>query len=210
MTDEFHWLPLDAPLSGAAIWQSYSRTHRVDLSATAIVAEGALYFFDPIPLAEDAFEELLARGKPAAVYLSSGNHERAAADYARRFNIPIHAHAEAIPEFTSEEAKGAHPFTDGAHLPGGFHAMSLPGGPEGETAFYHEGNGGCLILGDALINLGSTDFTLLPDKYCLKPAELRRSLRLLEQLPLEKLFFAHGLPITRKAKERLAALLSGE
>jgi len=210
MTDELHWLPLEAPLAGAAVWQSYSRAHRVELGATAVASDGGLYLFDPIPLAGEALDELLSHGTPAAIYLSSGNHERAAAEYARRFKIPIHAHAEAIREFTTDEAKSAHSFADEALLPGGFRALALPGGPEGETAFYHESNGGCLIVGDAFINLGSTGLSLLPDKYCLAPAELRRSLRRLLPLAVEKLFFAHGLPITQKAGERLAALLAEE
>lgn len=198
---------MGGPLAGAAVWQAYSRESRVDFMATAIAADGALYLFDPIPLAEEALGELTLHGTPAAIYLSSGNHERDAAAWARRFSIPIHAHPEAIAEFVSEEGKAAIPFQDGEVLPGGFRAVTLPGGPEGETAFYHEGSGGCLVLGDALIHLGGTGFALLPDKYCLHPAQLRRSLSRLKELPLEKLFFAHGLPIVSKARERLALLL---
>lgn len=208
MTDEFHWLPLAAPLTGAAVWQAFDKECRVDLTSSAFVIDGALYFIDPIPLAPEALAELSESGVPAAVIVTNGNHERAAATFARRFGIPIYAPREATPEFESPQAQAATQYDDGALLPGGFRAIRLSGGPAGESALYHEAAGGCLIVGDALINLSTTDFSLLPDKYCLAPKELLRSLQMLAALPIEKLFLAHGLPITERATARLKALLS--
>ena len=65
-----------------------------------------------------------------------------------------------------------------------------------------------LALGDAVINLDSEKgLELLPDKYCDDPRENRRSLEKLLALDFHILTFAHGLPVTQRAKEKLRALL---
>ena len=60
---------------------------------------------------------------------------------------------------------------------------------------------------DALINLPSHPFVVLPDKYCDDPKRLRRSLAVLLERPFTTLAFAHGQPLTVNPRARLAALL---
>jgi len=91
--------------------------------------------------------------------------------------------------------------------PEGFLPISLPGGGEGETAFFHNSTGS-LVLGDALINLAPHGLMLLPDKYCTDPALLRKSLGKLLDLPVRRIFFAHGDPILQNGVERIQKCLA--
>jgi glyoxylase-like metal-dependent hydrolase (beta-lactamase superfamily II) len=64
------------------------------------------------------------------------------------------------------------------------------------------------VVGDALINLAPHGLMLLPDKYCTDPARLKTSLRRLLDLPIQRIFFAHGNPINFSAQALLRPLLS--
>jgi hypothetical protein len=81
----------------------------------------------------------------------------------------------------------------------------LEGSAPGEIAIHGDG---AWHLGDALIHLPPTGFSLLPDKYCDDPKELRRSMEKLLRIPFEVLTFAHGLPIVARARQRLSQLLA--
>ena len=90
----------------------------------------------------------------------------------------------------------------------GIAAIPIPGATPGETAFYFR-PAGALVIGDAVINVDpQKGLELLPDKYCADPAQNRASLRMLLDLDFNILTFAHGLPVTTRAREKWAALLA--
>ena len=89
----------------------------------------------------------------------------------------------------------------------GFEKIPLPGAGEKETAYFHP-ESKTLVVGDALINLPPYGLTLLPDKYCTDPVQLRQTVRRLSQLPIERIFFAHGAPIVHSGTSQLSPLLS--
>ena len=182
-------------------WQAYDPAVKTDLSCCACQTATGLVFIDPIPLQKAAEAELLALAPPRAILLTSGNHARAAEDFRQRFSIPIHAHAEAAPEFPFAID---HLVADGATILDEFTVITLPGAVAGEIALYRAG---ALHLGDALIHIPPPGFVILPDKYCADPRELRRSLGKLLRFPFELLTFAHGLPIVAHARTRLAQLI---
>ena len=210
--EEYQWVARgnnDTGDAGDALacWQAYDPSVKVELTSTALLSGGRLVFIDPIPLAETALAELTAAGTPAGILLTNGNHERAASALAKRFEIPIFAAAEALPEFSPELPARA--FAPSDHLFDLAAPISLPGAAPGETAFYWPGCGGVLIFGDAVINLESTGLAFLPGRYCTNARLLHRSAR--ERLafpqPIGIVAFAHGTPIVTAARERLSALL---
>lgn len=175
---------------GAYRWEAYDRASKVDLGASALtVAGGGLVFIDPIGLRSEALAELLsvAGAAPAGIYVTNANHLRAAEEYTRRLGAPM---------LDAAAAEGL-----------GLGVIPLVGGAPGETALYRPGDGGLMVIGDALINLASHPFSPLPDRYCDAPAELRRSLARLLDHPFERMLFAHGEPLMTGARARLAALL---
>jgi glyoxylase-like metal-dependent hydrolase (beta-lactamase superfamily II) len=208
--DEFQWITRNGD-AGLAFWQAYDPSVKVELSCSALQIGGKLIFIDPIPLVESALEELTSSATPAAVVVTSANHERAAAWYAKRFGIPVYAPAETRPEFEAS-LPTMQPFEDGEIILDVLRAIALPGGANGETAFYWPGLGGVLIIGDALINLDATGFDFLPDKYCNDARRLRETARKQLHFPLglRIIAFAHGAPMVTSAKERLDTLIGSK
>ena len=192
---------------GLFCWQAYDPASKVDLHASAVAVDGKLFFVDPIPLAEDALAELTVDTVPAGIILTNANHARGAESYRRRFGLSVCIHPEAAGEIglASDAMLDA---GGGPAFGGAFEAIPLPGAAPGEIALYRPDDGGVLIFGDAVINLPSPGFGVLPDKYCANPKELRRSLATLLERSFARMLFAHGDPILTKARERLTTMLA--
>jgi hypothetical protein len=183
---------------GLTFWHAYDLAVKTDLSCCAFDTPEGFVFCDPVPLAADALDELLAGRPPRAILLTSVNHERNALSLARRFDLNIWAHTGA-----QGQVPATRWFEDGDSLFGA-QAIALDGFAAGETAFWLDG---VILFGDAVINAPPYGLSILPGKYCSDPGRARESLKKLLPYPAEILAFAHGLPIVTHASERLAALL---
>ena len=162
---------------------------------------------DPVPLSMAALNRIVGHSSRAFVLLTSANHERAAGSLRENMRVPIWAHQAAKPDL---EVHVDDFFEDNEKLPSGLTAIHLPGCTPGETAFYTPKNGGIVFMGDALVNLDpEIGMAFLPDKYSRDPKQSRDSLRKLLKLDFQIMTFAHGQPIVRDARKRLADLLEG-
>jgi len=184
-------------------WQGYEPAVKCDCSSTAIVTSAGLIFIDPIPLIEEALKEIVADSfsAPAAVVLTSGNHQRESLALAKRFGIPTFAPKEAGDDMVADQR-----FRSGDPV-AGMKSIALPGFGPGETAFMYEG---ALIFGDALINLEPEGLRPLPVKYREDKKQSLRSLAALQNLKPQALLFAHGNPILKDASGSLATLLDAQ
>jgi glyoxylase-like metal-dependent hydrolase (beta-lactamase superfamily II) len=183
-------------------WQAYDPRVKCDLSSVALQTTDGLVLVDPIPLRDEALDEL-TRGRPVrAILLTSGNHERAAESYRKRFNVPVWASEEAA---RSVEITVDHSFKKGELAPGGMSVVELFAAGPGEVALVGDG---LVCLGDAVINLASHGFSLLPAKYCVNSRLLPNDLRKLLSYEFRILTFAHGDPLIEHARERLQQLLA--
>ena len=92
-------------------WQGYESEVKCDCSSSAIVTESGLIFIDPIPLADEALTELVGESfsAPAAVVLTSGNHQRESLALAKRFGIPVF-----VPENAGDDIIADQRFLSGA------------------------------------------------------------------------------------------------
>jgi glyoxylase-like metal-dependent hydrolase (beta-lactamase superfamily II) len=182
-------------------WQGYEPEVKCDCSSTAIVTHSGLIFIDPVPLADAPLKDLVAESfsAPAAVVLTSGNHQRESLALAKRFGITVFAPADAWDDIIADQR-----FRPGDPV-AGMESIALPGFGPGETVFLHEG---ALIFGDALINLEPEGLRLLPEKYRVDSKQALRSLEALRLLNPELLLFAHGNPITSNSAARLVASIS--
>jgi glyoxylase-like metal-dependent hydrolase (beta-lactamase superfamily II) len=184
-------------------WSFYDPEIKCELGSTAVKVASGLVVVDPVPLSEESWEELLAGSPLRAILLTNGNHVRDADALRQRHQVPIvtalAAHKEVAPlkpDVVLLETE----------LLYGASAIPIPGATEGETAFFFKS--GLLVIGDAVINLDpEKGLELLPDKYCSDARQNRRSLEKLLTLDFHTLTFAHGLPVTQKAREKLRALL---
>ena len=183
-------------------WQAYDPRVKCDLSSIAILVDEGLVLVDPISLHDEALDELIEGRPPMAIVLTSGNHARAAEAYRKRLEIPIWASAEAVEAL---EIRVDCTLEEGATGPGNMNVVSLPSAGPGEVALIRED---VICIGDAIINLASHGFSLLPAKYCVNPLLLPNELRKLLSYEFRILTFAHGDPLVEHARERLQQLLA--
>jgi metallo-beta-lactamase superfamily protein len=200
-----HTPEVDQVSPGIFVWQAYDSEIKADLFSTALDTPAGIYVIDPIPLGLDGLRSLRAYRKAAGIFVTNGNHVRAAAEFAKTFSVSTYAQdtLRGSPDFPR-----ATWVRDGETLSRGLTAIAIHGGPVGETALHYEDNGGTMVLGDALINFEPHGFGLLPAKYCLNRNLMRRSLRKLLDYTFERILFAHGTPILSGARARVEQLLA--
>jgi glyoxylase-like metal-dependent hydrolase (beta-lactamase superfamily II) len=181
----------------AAVWQRYDPHIKADLWSTALRTASGVYLIDPIPIEEGSLAEFMGSFPVAAIIATNQNHLRDAPSFCSRFGAPFfsrfHASARRVEATSSSEA------------PAGLTIIDVAGAPPGEIAIVS--SNGDLVIGDALINFEPHGFAFLPDKYCNDPAQMRQSLRQLLDFDFDRLFLAHGTPITTNAHQRLESLL---
>jgi hypothetical protein len=188
---------------GISLWRFYASSIKAELFSTALETNSGTYLVDPIPLAADALVGLAAEAKVVGIIVTNQNHERAAAQFANKFEVPVYVDA-AITGLV--KMSGIVPMRDDS-FPPGLKAVGIEGGPIGETAIHWAAGDGTMVVGDALINFEPYGFALLPAKYCSNFKLMRRSLLKLLDYPFERMLFAHGMPILSHARERLELLL---
>jgi len=186
-------------------WSVYDPAVKCEIGCAALKLASGWVVVDPVPLAEPAWDELLAVAPLRAVLLTNGNHVRDAVALKAKHKVPVVTAAD-----TRRDISELRP--DVTLLPGellyGITAIAIPGATPGETAFHSKS--GVMMLGDAVIHTSAeAGLELLPDKYCTDAAQNRASLRKLLDYDFHTLTLAHGAPVVTHAKEKLCALLEG-
>jgi len=186
-------------------WSAYDPSVKCELSCTALKLGSGLVVIDPVPLAEAAWNDLVAKSPLRAILLTNGNHVRGAELLRKTNKVPLVTAPDTRRDITGIKPDAVLLETE---LLYGIAAISIPGATPGETAFYS--NTGVMVIGDAVINTSSEKgLELLPDKYCTNAKQNRESLKKLLKFEFHTLTFAHGAPVTAHAKEKLGALLNG-
>src|ERR1700677_3929866 len=184
-------------------WAVYEPAVKCEIGCTALKLAAGWAIIDPVPLADDAWAQLLALAPLRAILLTNGNHVREAGTLRTRYQVPIVTAPDtrrAVTELKPDISLLPH------ELLYGIQAISIPGAAEGETAFFSDL--GVLTLGDAVINVSTADgLQFLPDKYCTDVRQNRESLRKLLAYNFHTLTLAHGAPVVSRAKEKFEALL---
>jgi glyoxylase-like metal-dependent hydrolase (beta-lactamase superfamily II) len=185
-------------------WSVYEPSVKTEIGCSAFKLPSGFVVIDPVPLADEAWQELLALAPLRAILLTNGNHVRDAVALGKKHQVPV-----ATAPDTRRDITELRP--DVTLLPNeqlyGITAIAIPGATPGETAFYSKT--GVIVLGDAIINMSTeTGLEFLPDKYCSDAKQNRASLRKLLDFDFHTLTMAHGAPVTTRAKEKLTALLN--
>jgi len=171
-------------------------------SSQAIAVDGGLVMIDPVRLADDA---LAALPRPTAVVLTAKCHQRAAWRYRREFGAEVWLPDDA-PAADEEPDRR---YAEGDELPGGLRAMRTPGPEWPHYSFLRESAPGILFCSD-LVG-GGEDATaplhFIPPEYHEDPAETRRSVGKLLDLPFSILCLDHGAPLVDDPQAALRRLL---
>jgi glyoxylase-like metal-dependent hydrolase (beta-lactamase superfamily II) len=185
-------------------WSVYEPALKCDLCCTALKLNDGLVAVDPVPLAEEAWLELLAFAPLRAILLTNGNHVRCSEALRKQHKVPIVTAPATRRDITDLKADVILLENE---LLYGITSIPIPGATPGETAFFS--NTGVMIIGDAIINTSpEKGLELLPDKYCSDAKQNHESLRKLLSYDFHTMVFAHGTPVTTRAKEKLSTLLN--
>src|SRR4051812_13283872 len=83
-----------------ALWHGYDSSVKADLFSTALRIPSGTCLVDPIEADRSQLEELHAAKPIRSIVVTNQNHWRAATRLARRFSVPVFAHANAASEAT--------------------------------------------------------------------------------------------------------------
>jgi glyoxylase-like metal-dependent hydrolase (beta-lactamase superfamily II) len=194
----------DRIASNIAIWHSYDSAVKAERYSSCLLTSQSAYLVDPIPLHNEALEELVGSLRVAGIIVTNSNHHRVSAEFAQQFSVPVFARGET---FQGNKPGKFSRVANGDKICEGLRVIGIEGAADGEIALHYAPNGGTFIVGDALINFEPYGFTFLPAKYCSKQEHMRRSLRKLLDYKAERILFAHGTPILSRASDRIKGLL---
>jgi glyoxylase-like metal-dependent hydrolase (beta-lactamase superfamily II) len=184
------------------VWWWSVHDERIDFLSTAHAVAGrdGVVLIDPLPLAPAALAKL---GDIAAICLTAGTHQRSAWRYRRELGVPVHA--PALSRQIEEEPDVR--YGDGDELPGGLRAVFTPGAGTTQHTFLLERDGGVAFVPDLFTHLPERGLRIVWEEYMHDPAEARRSVRKLLDLPFSILCLDHGVPLANDPKAAIRALV---
>ena len=184
------------------VWSWSVHDDRVDFVSTAhaVAGDDGVVLVDPLPLAPDALAGL---GSVLAICLTAGTHQRSA--WRLRRELGAQVYAPALSRQIEEEPDAR--YGDGDELPGGLRAVFTPGAGTTQHTFLLEREDGVAFVPDLFTHLPERGLRMVWEEYMYDPAEARRSIRKLIELPFSVLCFDHGQPLKDDPKGAIRALL---
>lgn len=165
--------------------------------AYALVDSGRVVLVDPLPIDEAALRKL---GEVEAIVLSAGNHQRSAWRLRKAFGAVVYAPESAH----GLEERPDHVYSGGDLLPGRLVAFHTPGPCEAMYALWRARPTSLVYLSDLLTHDGSGHLRFVPAQWQDEPARTRASVRrILDDIPMTALCFAHGAPLLSGARDAL-------
>jgi glyoxylase-like metal-dependent hydrolase (beta-lactamase superfamily II) len=185
------------------VWSWSVHDERIDFVSTAhaVTSAEGVVLIDPLPLLDDALAGL---GDIHAICLTAGTHQRSAWRYRRKLEVPVYA--PALSRLIEEEPDER--YGDGDELPGGLRAVFTPGAGTTQHTFLLDGDGGVAFVPDLFANVAGQGLAIVGEDEMPDPAEARRSIRKLLDLPFTVLCLDHGPPVTNDPKTAVSALLA--
>ena len=185
----FHWHIENSSIGGA-------------LSSSHAVVDGDVcVLVDPVQISEAALDGL---PRPTAIVLTATCHQRSA----WRYRDEVGAEVWLPEDAPAADEEPDRRFGDGDLLPGGLTALRTPGPEAAHYSFLLGREPGVLFCPDLLANGGTDELAFIPGEYQEDPAEARRSVERLLELPFSILCLDHGVPVIRDPKARIRELLT--
>ncbi len=184
------------------VWHWRVNDDRIDFISAghAVAAAEGTVLIDPVRLSAEALERL---GHVTAVCLTTGSHQRSAWRYRRELGAKVYA--PALSRTLAEEPDVR--YGEGDQLPGGLSAVFTPGAGTSQHTFLLGDGRDVAFVPDLLARPVDGAVELVPARYMHDPAEARRSLERLLDLPFSILCLAHGAPVLEDPKAAIRAAL---
>jgi glyoxylase-like metal-dependent hydrolase (beta-lactamase superfamily II) len=194
---------IDEVVPGVWTWSVHD--DRIDFVSTAhaVAGDDGAVLIDPLPLSTDALARL---GDVSAICLTAGTHQRSAWRLRRELGAPVYA--PALSRQIEEEPDAR--YGDGDELPGALRAVFTPGAGTTQHTFFLEREDGVAFVPDLFTHLPERGLRMVWEEYMHDPAEARRSIRKLLELPFSVLCLDHGQPLKDDPKGAIRALLDGD
>ena len=191
---------IEVVADGVYHWRIHNSAIGGAISSSHAVQDGAeLVLIDPVRLAADALASL---PRPTAVALTARCHQRSAWRYRSELGAQVWLPADAA----AAEEEPDRRYGEGDVLPGGLTAVRTPGPEWPHYSFLMKREPGVLFCSDLIGNLGGV-LSFIPPQFHEDPAETRRSVERLLDLPFSILCLDHGAPIVDDPKAALRLLL---
>ena len=185
------------------VWHWRIHDDRIDFvsSAHAVASSDGAVLIDPVRLSGS--EPLTQFGHTFAICLTAGSHQRSA--WRIRREVGASVWAPALARELEEEPDVR--YGAGDVLPGGLVAYFTPGaGTTQHTLLLEER---CVVfVPDLLLRSEGSELAINPWEHSYDPAEQRRSLEKILELPFSVLCLAHGAPVTEEPKAAIHEALA--
>lgn len=166
-------------------------------SSHALVTSEGTVLIDPHRLPDGAAATI---AEVSAIVLTASVHQRSTWRHRRELGAQVW-----VPAATREaEEEPDERYSEGDELPGGLEPFFAPGAGTTQHALLREG---VLFVSDNVIRPRGGQLRLIPARFAHDPEQNRESVRRLLDLDFDILCLAHGEPVTKDAKDALAALL---
>jgi hypothetical protein len=185
------------------VWRWWVHNERIggaESTAHALRGDEGVVLVDPVRLAQDA---LAALGPVEAVCLTAQCHQRSAWRYRRELRARVWAPEGTRPMEEEPDAL----YRAGDELPGGLRAVHTPGPEDVHFSFVREGDPAVFFCSDLLTHYEGEDLEFVPLRYHDDPAQTRRTVESLLDVPFDVLCLAHGAPIAEDPKGAIRGLL---
>jgi hypothetical protein len=193
----------DLVVEGVWTWAvSNSNIGGATSSCQALAADGEVVLIDPLRLADRAFDAL---PRPTAIVLTAKCHQRSAWRYRSQLGVEVWAPEDA-PEADEEPDRR---YAEGDPLPGGLHAIRTPGPERAHYCLVREAAPHVLFCSDLLMSGDEGGLEFVPARFHDDPAETRRSVERLLDVPFDVLCLDHGAPVTAEPRRAMREALSG-
>jgi uncharacterized cupin superfamily protein/glyoxylase-like metal-dependent hydrolase (beta-lactamase superfamily II) len=187
---------------GVATWSRWQADRAMFFNAWFVTGEGGNMVVDPLEPDADDVAFVDERGL-AAVVVTNRDHERAAAFFAERYNVPVIA---ALPDANEMSVTVTRTVAHGETLFGwtviGFDGFKTPG----EFALFHPPSRSA-ITGDAFWGVPAGAVRLMPDEKLEDPARAALSARQLLALGVRHLLVGDGMPVFHRGWDALLETL---
>lgn len=178
-------------------WHIFNEQKKLNFNGLYLKTGDSWLLIDPPPMSEDDIAFVEETGRPKSILLTNKHHTRASLDHRARWGARIYVHEKDQPimEIMVDDT-----FSDGATLEGELKVIRIPDAKTpGEVALYWEKNK-TLIVGDAVIGKPAGSLSMLSDDKFKDPRKAREGLRVLGEVPFERLLVGDGTSLLSNAK----------
>ena len=188
---------------GLRRWTALHEEWREEVASLAVETDDGLVLIDPIDPPRGV-------ARPEHVLLTVFWHLRSSGELPAPH---VWASKRGVRRLANRGIEVTDAIEDGASLPGGIRAF--PTARDSELVFWLPEQK-ALVVGDVLLGAGAKPnasddaLRLCPPRWLGKAshADLRRSLRPLLELPVQRVLVSHGKPLLRGGKKALAAVIA--